>query len=154
MASRFRDRTDAGQQLAGALQQFSHSANAVVLGLPRGGIPVAYQIAHQLGLPLDVVVVRKVGAPGQPELAMGAVASGGARVVNDDAAHFADAEAVFAAMAGAGASEVVRREALFRAGRGRSMSRIASASSSMMGSRPVRPWKRPCAHCGCWAQRA
>ena len=48
-----------------------------MLGLPRGGIPVAYQIAHQLGLPLDVVVVRKVGAPGQPELAMGAVASGG-----------------------------------------------------------------------------
>ena len=119
MASRFRDRTDAGQQLAGALQQFLHSANAVVLGLPRGGIPVAYQIARQLGLPLDVVVVRKVGAPGQPELAMGAVASGGARVVNDDVlAHFADAEAVFAAMAEREHLEVVRREALFRAGRG------------------------------------
>ncbi len=119
MTSRFRDRTDAGQQLAGALQQFLHSANAVVLGLPRGGIPVAHQIARQLGLPLDVLVVRKVGAPGQPELAMGAVASGGARVVNDDVlAHFADAEAVFAAMAEQEHLEVERREALFRVGRG------------------------------------
>ncbi len=102
MTSRFRDRTDAGQQLAGALQQFLHSANAVVLGLPRGGIPVAYQIARQLGLPLDVVVVRKVGAPGQPELALGAVASGGARAAMAEREHL----------------EVVRREALFRAGRG------------------------------------
>jgi predicted phosphoribosyltransferase len=106
-------------------------------------------------LPLDVVVVRKVGAPGQPELAMGAVASGGARVVNDDVlAHFADAEAVFAAMAEREHLEVVRREALFRAGEARSTSRIASASSSTTGSRPVRPWRRPCVHCGCWAQRA
>ena len=84
MAPRFRDRTDAGHELAGPLQPFARSADAIVLGLPRGGVPVAHEIARELELPLDVVVVRKVGAPGQPELAMGAVASGGARVVNDD----------------------------------------------------------------------
>src|SRR5678816_41094 len=100
MAPRFRDRTDAGHELAGPLQPFARSADAIVLGLPRGGVPVAHEIARELELPLDVVVVRKVGAPGQPELAMGAVASGGARVVNDDVlAHFADGEAVCAALA-------------------------------------------------------
>ena len=66
MASRFRDRTDAGHELAGSLQRFAHDEAALVLGLPRGGVPVAYEIARELGLPLDVVVVRKVGAPGQP----------------------------------------------------------------------------------------
>ena len=119
MVPRFRDRTDAGHELAGTLQPFARSAKTIVLGLPRGGVPVAHEIARELELPLDVVVVRKVGAPGQPELAMGAVASGGARVVNDDVlAHFADAEAVFAALAEQELVEVERREALFRAGRG------------------------------------
>jgi predicted phosphoribosyltransferase len=119
MAARFRDRTDAGHQLGNALGRFARNPDTIVLGLPRGGVPVAHEIARDLDLPLDVLVVRKVGAPGQPELAMGAVASGGARVVNDDVlAHFADADAIFAAMAEHEILEVERRESLFRAGRG------------------------------------
>ena len=119
MAARFRDRTDAGHQLGGSLKHYARKPGTIVLGLPRGGVPVAYEIARDLGLPLDVLVVRKVGAPGQPELAMGAVASGGARVLNDDVlAHFADADAVFAAVAEQEMLEIERRESLFRAARG------------------------------------
>jgi putative phosphoribosyl transferase len=74
---RFRDRTDAGRQLAALLTHY-RAESPLVLGLPRGGIPVAYEVARTLGAPLDVWVVRKVGAPGQPELGLGAVAEGGA----------------------------------------------------------------------------
>jgi putative phosphoribosyl transferase len=74
---RFRDRTDAGRQLAPLLRKY-RDESPWVLGLPRGGVPVAYEIARSLGAPLDVWVVRKVGAPGQPELGLGAVAEGGA----------------------------------------------------------------------------
>ena len=74
---RFRDRTDAGRQLADLLTEYG-AESPLVLGLPRGGIPVAYEVARKLGAPLDVWVVRKVGAPGQPELGLGAVAEGGA----------------------------------------------------------------------------
>jgi putative phosphoribosyl transferase len=73
---RFRDRTDAGRQLAALLTGY-RAGSPLVLGLPRGGIPVAYEVARTLGAPLDVWVVRKVGAPGQPELGLGAVAEGG-----------------------------------------------------------------------------
>lgn len=78
---RFKDRHEAGGRLAIELAAYKGS-DAIVLGLPRGGVPVAAEVARALGLPLDVVVVRKVGAPGQPELAMGAVAQGGARFRN------------------------------------------------------------------------
>jgi putative phosphoribosyl transferase len=119
MAARFRDRTDAGHQLGNALARYAQQPETIILGLPRGGVPVAHEIARDLELPLDVLVVRKVGAPGQPELAMGAVASGGARVLNDDVlALFADADAVFAAVAEQELLELERRESLFRAGRG------------------------------------
>jgi putative phosphoribosyl transferase len=74
---RFRDRTDAGRRLAALLTKY-RDASPLVLGLPRGGVPVAHEIARSLGAPLDVWVVRKVGAPGQPELGLGAVAEGGA----------------------------------------------------------------------------
>jgi putative phosphoribosyl transferase len=74
---RFRDRTQAGQEVAALLTQY-RDESPLVLGLPRGGVPVAYEIARTLGAPLDVWVVRKVGAPGQPELGLGAVAEGGA----------------------------------------------------------------------------
>lgn len=74
---RFQDRTDAGRQLAALLTEY-RDESPLVLGLPRGGVPVAYEIARTLGVPLDVWVVRKVGAPGQPELGLGAVAEGGA----------------------------------------------------------------------------
>jgi putative phosphoribosyl transferase len=79
----FRDRADAGQQLAAALADLA-GADVVVLGLPRGGVPVAHQVARALGAPLDVIVVRKVGVPHHPELAMGAVGEDGATVTNDD----------------------------------------------------------------------
>lgn len=84
MTRRFMDRTEAGTELARVLARYRASPKAVVLALPRGGVPVGYEVASALGLPLDVLVVRKLGLPSQPELAMGAVASGGAVVLNDD----------------------------------------------------------------------
>lgn len=80
----FRDRTDAGRRLAEHLQAYAHRSDVIVLGLPRGGVPVAYEVARALGAPLDVFVVRKLGAPEQPELALGAVATGGVRVLNHE----------------------------------------------------------------------
>ncbi len=80
----FQDRYDAGQQLAHALESYASDAGAVVVGLPRGGVPVAFQVAHALGLPLDILLVRKLGVPGQEEWAMGAIAGGGIRVLNDE----------------------------------------------------------------------
>jgi len=80
----FRDRHDAGIQLAAALAPYINDATVSVLGLPRGGVPVAYQVARALHAPLDVFVVRKLGVPGHRELAMGAIASGGVRVLNPD----------------------------------------------------------------------
>lgn len=80
---RYADRREAGAVLAGHLREFA-GRDVVVLGLPRGGIPVACEVAMALRAPLDVFVVRKLGLPGHPELAMGAIASGGVRVLNDD----------------------------------------------------------------------
>jgi len=80
----YRDRREAGQELARALQKFAARADVIVLALPRGGVPVAYEVAEALGAPLDVFLVRKLGTPGHAELAMGAIASGGVRVLNDD----------------------------------------------------------------------
>src|SRR5512134_579904 len=84
MAIRFRDRVEAGRMLAARLQRFAGQPGVIVLGLPRGGVPVAAEVARALGAPLDVFVVRKLGVPGQEELAMGAIASGGVRVLNDN----------------------------------------------------------------------
>lgn len=78
----FLDRADAGRRLASRLEAYSGQPEVVILGLTRGGIPVAFEIARRLGALLDVVVVRKLGAPWQPELAMGALASGGIRILN------------------------------------------------------------------------
>src|SRR6266480_5147004 len=79
----FRDRRDAGRQLASKLASYSEP-NSVVLALPRGGVPVGYEVARALEAPLDIFLVRKLGAPGHEELAMGAVASGGVSVLNED----------------------------------------------------------------------
>src|SRR5437588_708998 len=78
----FRDRREAGRLLARALQSFRNRPDVVVLALPRGGVPVAYEVAQELKLPLDIFIVRKLGVPGQEELAMGAIASGGTVVMN------------------------------------------------------------------------
>ena len=84
----FRDRTDAGRQLAAVLQRAGFGGErAIVLGLPRGGVPVAFEVARALRLPLDVIVVRKLGVPFQPELAMGAIGEGGVRVENQEVIH-------------------------------------------------------------------
>lgn len=80
----FRDRTEAGQLLARELMRYASQPGVIVLGLPRGGVPVAFEVAMALRAPLDVFVVRKLGTPGRRELAMGAIASGGIRVLNED----------------------------------------------------------------------
>jgi len=79
---RFTDRHEAGRELARLLGHYAHRPDVWVLGLPRGGVPVAYEVARALGAPLDVLVVRKLGVPGHEELAMGAIAPGGVRVLN------------------------------------------------------------------------
>jgi putative phosphoribosyl transferase len=81
---RFADRVEAGQALGAALAAYAGRDDVVVLGLPRGGVPVAAEVARALGAPLDVLLVRKLGVPGQPELAMGAIAEDGVALVNDD----------------------------------------------------------------------
>jgi putative phosphoribosyl transferase len=83
-ASRFRDRFAAGRELAQKLAHYRRRDDALLLALPRGGVEVAYAVAEELEMPLDVFVVRKLGVPGHPELAMGAIASGGVRVINHE----------------------------------------------------------------------
>ena len=80
----FRNRADAGRKLAGKLTRYADREDVLVLALPRGGVPVAYEVAKELKAPLDVFLVRKLGVPGHEELAMGAIASGGVRVINEE----------------------------------------------------------------------
>ena len=82
--TKFRDRSDAGRALAAALRQYANRDDILVLALPRGGVPVAYEVARELGAPLDIFLVRKLGVPGHEEYAMGAIAEGGAIVLNRD----------------------------------------------------------------------
>ena len=115
---RFRDRHDAGRLLAAKLGTYANRPDVIVLALPRGGVPVAAEVARALGAPFDVFLVRKLGIPGHEELAMGAIATGGARVVNDDvvrALHIPDR--VIDAVAEQEARELARRERLYRGGR-------------------------------------
>src|SRR6185295_9394642 len=81
---RFKDRVEAGRHLAGAMPAYANRHDVVVLALPRGGVPVGFEVASALGAPLDVFLVRKLGVPGHPEFAMGAIASGGIRVLSED----------------------------------------------------------------------
>src|SRR5437016_12695141 len=83
MSSRYRDRFEAGAVLAGRLSRLAGRPDLLVLALPRGGVPVAFEVARRLGAELDVFVVRKLGVPGQEELGMGAIASGGTRDLDD-----------------------------------------------------------------------
>lgn len=117
---RFRDRREAGQQLALKLKAYAGNPNVVVLALPRGGVPIAYEVAQLLHLPLDVFLVRKLGVPGQDELAMGAIASGGIRVLNDDVVRYLDiATDTIARVAQREQAELERREQLYRGARPR-----------------------------------
>lgn len=115
MSIRYRDRAHAGRMLALRLLDHAGRPDAVVLALPRGGVPVAYEVARTLTLPLDVFVVRKIGVPGQEELAMGAIASGGAIARNEEVlAHLDIDEAEFERAAAEEYREVVRRESAYR----------------------------------------
>ena len=115
---RFADRRHAGITLARRLQQFANRTDVVVLALPRGGVPVAHEVARSLGAPMDVFVVRKLGLPGHPELAMGAIASGGVQVMNDDVATwYRPSTAAIEAVARAERMELERRERAYRDGR-------------------------------------
>jgi putative phosphoribosyl transferase len=118
MRTTFRDRTEAGEKLAERLRHYERRDNAVVLALPRGGVPVGFEIANKLALPLDVFVVRKLGVPGQQELAMGAIASGGIRVLNEDVLRaMPHAAATVAEVTNQETREVERRERDYRQGR-------------------------------------
>jgi len=115
---RFRDRHDAGRRLARELLPFFERKDAIVLGLARGGVPVAFEISRALHLSLDVFVVRKLGVPSQPELAMGAIASGGVRVLNEEVLRWmSKAEDTLATVTAAELSELERRQAQYRQGR-------------------------------------
>ena len=115
---RFEDRVDAGRVLGAAMRDFDVPRDAIVVGLPRGGVPVAAEVARALDLPLDLIVVRKLGLPMQPELAMGAIASGGARVLNEDVIrHLRDPDEVLAEVTRVEREELERRERVLRPGR-------------------------------------
>lgn len=111
----FHDRRDAGRRLAERLDRYRDNSNVIVLALPRGGVPVAYEVACALHAPLDLFLVRKLGVPGHEELAMGAVAPGDVRVLNDDvvqALHIP--ERVIDAVVADERRELARRERLYR----------------------------------------
>ncbi|MFD2416784.1 phosphoribosyltransferase family protein [Amycolatopsis pigmentata] len=113
----FTDRTDAGRRLAERLRSYRDS-DVVVLGLPRGGVPVAYEVARELDKPLDVIVVRKLGVPHQPELAMGAIGEGGTRVLNDEVVQGVEVtEHEIEVVEKAERAELLRRVERFRDGR-------------------------------------
>jgi len=115
---RFRDRTDAGRRLAGKLNQYAGRDDVIVLALPRGGVPVGAEVARALEAPLDVFLVRKLGVPGHEELAMGAIASGGVRVLNRDVIdQLRIAPKWVDAVAAQELEELTRREAAYRDGR-------------------------------------
>ncbi len=109
----FRNRTEAGKRLAQPLIGRRFAADVVVLGLPRGGVPVAAQVATALHAPLDVFIVRKLGVPGHEELAMGAIASGGVRVLNREVLPYVSAAAIDA-VAAREEKELARREKEYR----------------------------------------
>ncbi len=120
MSRRFENRADAGRVLAGMLSAYANRHDAIVLALPRGGVPVAYEVALALGLPLDIFLVRKLGVPGHEELAMGAIATGGVRVLNDDVVGpLGIDEATLDSVAAREQQEMERRETAYRDGRPR-----------------------------------
>ena len=115
---RYHDRNDAGQQLAEQLRLYANRPDVLVLALPRGGVPVGFAVAQALHAPLDVFLVRKLGVPGHEELAMGAIASGDVRVLNEDVVHFLQIPlTVIDAVAAQEQEELDRRTRYYRRGR-------------------------------------
>ncbi len=118
MLTKFRNRTEAGRILAERLRAYAGRADVLVLALPRGGVPVAFEVAHALAVPLDVFVVRKLGVPGYEELAMGALAEGEELVLNDDVVAALDLPGhVIQAAAVRERRELERRERVYRGDR-------------------------------------
>lgn len=118
MGLKFRDRMEAGQQLATRLTEYANNPNVLVLALPRGGVPVAYEIAQALNVPLDICLVRKLGVPGQPELAMGAVAADGVMVLNQDVLNnYRISERMLLQVAELEKQELARRAQVYRGNR-------------------------------------
>ncbi|HEY2144101.1 MAG TPA: phosphoribosyltransferase [Candidatus Udaeobacter sp.] len=114
----FENREEAGRQLAKKLDKYAGRDDVIVLGLPRGGVPVAYEVAKRLRTPLDVFIVRKLGVPGFEELAAGAIASGGVRVLNEDVVRAIPyAEEAIEAVTAKETTELERREQIYREGR-------------------------------------
>jgi predicted phosphoribosyltransferase len=114
----FANRIQAGQQLADKLEKYAGREDVIVLGLPRGGVPVANEVAKRLRTPLDVFIVRKLGVPGFEELAAGAIASGGVRVLNEDVMRaIPHADQVIEAVTARETEELARREKIYREGR-------------------------------------
>jgi predicted phosphoribosyltransferase len=114
----FRDRADGGRRLAGLLNAYTARGDVVVLALPRGGVPVGFEVARELQAPLDVFLVRKLGVPGHPELAMGAIASGGVRVLSEDLiSELAIPRAVVEQVAAREQLELERRDRAYRCDR-------------------------------------
>ena len=114
----FVDRRDAGRVLALRLEKYTGRDDVIVLGLPRGGVPVAHEVARALGAPMDLFLVRKLGTPGHRELAMGAIASGGIRVLNVDVVRsYGIHESAIDQVAREEEQELQRRERAYRAGR-------------------------------------
>ncbi|HEY7611542.1 MAG TPA: phosphoribosyltransferase [Gemmatimonadales bacterium] len=117
-ARRFLDRYDAGRRLAGELCDFAGRRDVLVVALPRGGVPVGYEVARSLRAPLDLMQVRKLGVPGHEELAMGAIASGGVRILSENVVEALQIpDRVIATVAAAEAQELERRERIYREGR-------------------------------------
>src|SRR5207247_7750754 len=115
VGKRFRDRREAGRLLAAQLGAYAKRPDVLVLALPRGGVPVAFEVATALGAPLDVFVVRKLGLPGYEELAMGAIASGGVRVLDRDLIRVARvSDSDLRRVTAAEEAELERRERLYR----------------------------------------
>jgi len=113
----FRDRHDAGRKLAEALSEYADRSGVIVLGLPRGGVPVAHEVAKALGAPMDIFMVRKLGMPGREEFALGAIASGGVQVLNEDAIEELNvSDSTVAKIAAAEQAELERREMTLREG--------------------------------------
>jgi putative phosphoribosyl transferase len=118
MERAFANRSEAGQLLAEKLEKYADRNDVIVLGLPRGGVPVAYEVAKRLRAPLDVFIVRKLGVPGFEELAAGAIASGGVRVLNEDVIRaMPHADAAIEAVTAKETAELERRERIYREGR-------------------------------------
>jgi len=146
----FRDRSEAGQELAQKLASYANRPDVLVLALPRGGVPVAYEVAQALHAPLDVFLVRKLGMPGEEELALGAIASGGVRVLNKELISYMRVpDDVLEAVTRREQHELERREQMYRKGRpaasveGRTVVLIddglATGASMLAASRALRP---------------